>query len=129
MSEANVEIVKRAIDALERRDVEALADLNTADFELFPAMEGGSLRGREGLETFLRNLREAWEEEHYIADEFRDLGDRVLWLGRMEGRGRSSGVEVDAPVGAILDFRDGKIARIRTYFDHSEAVRAGGLAE
>ena len=40
MSQANVEIVKRAIDAFNRRDVEGLVELTTADFKWFPAMPG-----------------------------------------------------------------------------------------
>jgi ketosteroid isomerase-like protein len=59
----------------------------------------------------------------------RDLGDRVLCLGRMEGRGRGSGVPVDAPLGAIFEFRDDKISRMRAYLDHDEALRAAGLSE
>jgi hypothetical protein len=29
----------------------------------------------------------------------------------------------------LIDVRDGKISRIRTYSDHGEALRAAGLAE
>jgi ketosteroid isomerase-like protein len=50
MSQANVEIVKRATDAFNRRDVDVFDDLTTSDFEWFPAMdrlvEAGSYRGR-----------------------------------------------------------------------------------
>lgn len=38
MSQANVEITKRGIDAFNRRDVKALADVVTPDFEWFPAL-------------------------------------------------------------------------------------------
>jgi hypothetical protein len=38
-------------------------------------------------------------------------------------------VTVDGPMGAVYDFRDGKISRIRLYLDHSEALRAAGLSE
>jgi ketosteroid isomerase-like protein len=133
MSQANVEVAKRGMDPLNQRDVDTLSDLCTLDIELLPAMsgavDGGSLRGRDGVETLLADIREAWEEQRLIADEFRDLGNRVLGLGRLEGRGRVSGVRVDAPLGVIFDFRDGKIAQVRTYLDHGEALRAAGLSE
>jgi ketosteroid isomerase-like protein len=45
------------------------------------------------------------------------------------GRGKGSGVRVDGPSGAVFDFRDGKISRIRLFLDHDEALRAAGLAE
>ena len=133
MASANVEIVKRFIDAYNRRDVEALAGLVTPDFEFFAAMigvvEGGSYRGREGMEAYFKDIGDTWEVLRVLGDEFRDLGDRVLWLGRAEGRGKGSGVPVDAPLGAVSDFRDGKISRARAFLDHGEALRAAGLSE
>jgi ketosteroid isomerase-like protein len=33
------------------------------------------------------------------------------------------------PQAIIYDFRGGKISRIRTFFDHGEALRAAGLSE
>ena len=127
MSEANVEIAKRALDAFNRRDVDAFMELTTSDFELFPAMAGSvdvsSVKGRDGLETLFGEIRDIWEEQHVIADEFRDLGDRV---GRIVGRGRSSGIPVATPAAIISDFRDGKMWRTRTYLDHGEALRAAG---
>jgi ketosteroid isomerase-like protein len=50
-------------------------------------------------------------------------------LGRLEGRGKGSGVPVDSSLGMVFDFRGGEIARIRGYLDHREALRAAGLAE
>jgi len=50
-------------------------------------------------------------------------------LGRQEGRGRASGARVEAPIGVIFEFRDGKISRSRSYLDHGEALRAAGLVE
>jgi hypothetical protein len=63
-----------------------------------------------------------------VPEEFRDLGDRVLLLGRMQGRGKGSGAQVDAPIANILDFRGGRIWRSRVYFDRAEALRAAGVS-
>jgi ketosteroid isomerase-like protein len=129
-----VEIVKRAVDAFNRRDlVDDYDELFTPDYEWLPAMmgavEGGSFRGREGIEAYAEMASETWEELRLLPVEFRDLGDRVLCLGRMEGRGRGSGVPVDAPLGAIFEFRNGKISMMRAVLDHGEALRAAGLSE
>jgi hypothetical protein len=40
MSQANVEIVKRAMDAFKRRDADFIVEAATADFERFPALPG-----------------------------------------------------------------------------------------
>ena len=133
MSQENVDVVKRAIDAYNRGDIGTYADLTTADFELFPALErtveAGSYRGREGIEIHFGNISDTWEELHVLGDEFRDLGERVLVLGRVEGRGGGSGVQVDAPAGFVIDFRGGKMSRIRSFLDHDEALREAGLKD
>ena len=133
MSQQNVEIVKRGIDAFNRRDVNVLADLTTTDFEWFPALpgtvEGGGYRGREGIETYFAEIRDTWEGLSVFGDELRDLGDTVLVLGRTEGRGRASSVQVDAQLGIVYDVRQAKISRARAFLDHGEASRAAGLAE
>jgi ketosteroid isomerase-like protein len=133
MSQENVESVKRVIDGYNRRDLDDFDDLLTSDYEWSPALvrglEGGSYRGREGIETYFAEVRDTWEENRTVPGEFRDLGDRVLMLGRMEGRGKGSGAPVDAPLGIVFDFRDEKVSRARSYLDHDEALRAAGLAE
>jgi len=149
MSQANVEAAKRAIDAFNRRDVDDFARLTTSgrdldayddlydpDLEWFPAgplaLQGegyAGYRGREGLETYLRDRRLMWEAIRTVEAEFRDLGDCVLMLGRLQVRVRNSGVTFDSPSRVIFDFRDGKISRMRAYLAHGDALRAASLAE
>lgn len=130
MSQANVEIVERAIDAFSRGDADAFAALTTPDLEWatgLGAIEGEIFRGRLGVETYFARLKSAWAEFLFIPSEFRDLGDVVLVLGRLEGRGLGSGVPVDAAVGAVWDLRDGEIWRLRAYLDHDKALKAADL--
>ena len=131
MSQDNVEIAKRSVDAFNRRDVQTLLDLGTPTWVLSSQLLDASadFRGREGIERFYAMLSESWEEFRSVVDDYRDLGDRVLCLGRNTARGKGSGVTVDALTAAILDFRDGKVSRIRLYLDQSEALRAAGLSE
>jgi ketosteroid isomerase-like protein len=134
MSRDTVDVAKRVIDAYNRRDVDGLfAELATPDFEWYPALiralDGGGVRGREGVERFVVDTRENWEELQIIAEEFRDLGDRVLVLGRMKGRGKGSGVPVDQPFVSILDFRGDRIWRSQVYLDRVEGLEAAGLSE
>jgi ketosteroid isomerase-like protein len=129
-----VDVAKRVVDAYNRRDVDGLfAELATPDFEWYPAIVraldgGGGYRGREGVERFAVDTRESWAELQIIAEEFRDLGDRVLLLGRMKGRGKGSGVPVDQPFANVLDFRGDRIWRCRVYIDRAEGLRAAGLS-
>ena len=132
MSRENVEIVMHAIDAFNESDVHAFAALTTPDFEWSPSMvavEGELFRGREGIESYFVSLAEAWEKFHIHQDGFRDSGDLVVMLGRLEGRGKGGGVPVDASLGMVFEFRGGTISRIRGYLDHAEALEAVGLRE
>jgi ketosteroid isomerase-like protein len=131
MSHQNVEIAKRAVAAFNRRDLDALLDLATPDSVLSSQLldAGADFQGREGAERFYRMLDESWEEFRSDVEEYRDLGDRVLALGRNMGRGKGSGVTIEARTAAILDFQGGKVSRIRLYLDPDEALRAAGLAE
>jgi hypothetical protein len=55
------------------------------------------------------------------------VGDQVLTLGRMEGRGSRGGVPVDAPMGIVIDFRGAEIFRARSFLDHGEGLNGVGL--
>ncbi|HWX97876.1 MAG TPA: nuclear transport factor 2 family protein [Solirubrobacteraceae bacterium] len=132
MSRQNVDAATRAIDAFNRTDVDAFAALTTPDFEWSPSMvavEGEIFRGREGITRYFDSLSSAWRRFHIVRGRFRDEGEVVVMLGGLEGLGKGSGVPVDASLGMVFDFRDGRIARIRGYLNHDDALRAGGLAE
>jgi ketosteroid isomerase-like protein len=133
MPRDKVDVALRAMDAYNRRAVDLLPELATPDFEWHPglvrALDGGGYRGREGVERFYADTAENWEELQAVAEESRDLGDRVLLLGRLKGRGKGSGAPVEQPYVSIMDFRGDRIWRIRVYLDRAEGLSAAGLSE
>jgi ketosteroid isomerase-like protein len=132
MSQENVEIATRAIEAFNARDVNGFAVLTTPDFQWSPSMvaiEGTTFRGREGIDRYFRSLNEAWERFHVHRGRFRDAEGLVVMLGRLEGRGMGGGVPVDSSLGMVFDLRGGMISRIRGFLDHAEALGAAGLPE
>ena len=133
MSQENVETVKHALDAFNRRDIKSFLELVTDDYEWFPSMvsvlEGGSFRGREGVEAYFRESANAWQELRVMGHDFRDLGDRVVVLGRTEGHGRASGIPADTEIGMVVDLRGGKLSCVRAYLDYGHTLRAAGIEE
>jgi ketosteroid isomerase-like protein len=132
MSRANVEAVIRLLAAFNERDLDGFAAATTPDFEWSPSMvaiEGEVFVGRAGIETYFGRMIEAWEAFQVVDGELRDLGPRVLWSGRLEGRGRVSGAPVVAPLDILYDLRGGLISRMRSFLDHDEALAAAGLEE
>jgi hypothetical protein len=93
------------------------------------ALDGSGYRGREGVEQFKLGTSENWEELQSLPEEFRDLGDSVLVLGRLRGRGKASGAPVDEQQAVVLDFRGPRVWRSRVYLDHARGLRVAGLSE
>jgi ketosteroid isomerase-like protein len=135
MSQENVEAFKRFADANNRRDVEGLLAELDADVEWESAVlrsMGGQAtvhRGHDGVREMLRDLYEAFSEFQVSFDEIRDLGDRVVAIGRWITRGEESGVETTPPLASIVDFKNGKAIRVRSYLDPEDALEDAGLRE
>jgi ketosteroid isomerase-like protein len=132
MSQENVEAFKGAVEAANRRDIEALLAELDPDVEWHSAltMLGGDAvyRGHEGVRQFLREVWDVLDTE-FEFPEVRDVGDQVVALGQARGRGRGSGVPAETPLGYVVDFRCGKAIRIRSYLDPEEALEVAGLRE
>jgi ketosteroid isomerase-like protein len=135
MSQENVESFKRAVEAYNRRDVEALLEELDPEVEWHPAFEvllGGEAtvsRGHKGVRELLRDTDETLAEIHIEFSEIQDLGDRVVAIGRLRTRGKESGAETESPVGTVAKFKAGRAILIRTYLDPREALEAAGLRE
>ena len=95
------------------------------------ALLGGAtvFRGHDGVREMLRDLYEAFGDIQIEISEIRDLGDRVVAIGRYHARGWASGAEVETPIGFVIEFKSGKAFRLRAYLDAEDALEAVGLAE
>lgn len=130
MSEANVELARRAYAHWAGGDLEGTLELSTDDFEFIPAIaagvEGGSVKGPDAVRSFFAGLEETWETFRIEMDEFREIGDRVMAIGRLTAKGRGSELELDQPMYAVVTFREGKIARMESFLDRDAAEAAAG---
>src|SRR5437899_1410000 len=118
MSRENVEIVHQAVEAFNRHDAEAMQALCTSDVEVVPlraAMEGTAYRGPNALARFIADSDESWENARLDIEEVREVGESLLAKGRLRGRGRTSGADVDAALAVVIRFQAGKVASMRTY--------------
>ena len=86
-------------------------------------------RGHEGVRRLFRVIYDAFDEIHVEYSEVRDLGDRVVAIGRIRMRGKGSGAETESPAAVVIDIRTGRRIRIQTYLDPQEALEAVGLSE
>jgi ketosteroid isomerase-like protein len=133
MSEENVELVRKSIEAWNQRDLETLMSYTTSDVEWEAggpaAVEQPLYAGRDELTRGTEALWETWEEFRLQETEVRDLGDSVLWMGRMQLRGGASHVELDQEFAIRYWVRDGEIARGKAFLSWQEALEDDGLQE
>jgi ketosteroid isomerase-like protein len=121
MSQENVEIVRRMYDAFHTGD----ADGALAHFD--PDVVGKG-QGREQLNAIVTAWMGTWDEWREEIAEMRDLGSRVLVLSVQHGRGKGSGVEVEAPYALLYDVHGGKITRLTMFPTQEQALEAAGLS-
>jgi ketosteroid isomerase-like protein len=133
MSHENVELVRRAIEAFNRRDLAALAEVAHDDFEFVSVLtavdaEGGTYRGSVAWTTYFKDMDEAWKEWRVEDPQVLDGGeDRVAGLFRVVGTGRHSDAQVELSMGLVYVVRDGKLWRMHSYADAAEALKAAGV--
>ena len=130
MSASNVEVIRRLVEAFNARDLDLLLEGLQPDVELHPLraqLEGKAYRGHEGMREMLADFDQDWESLHLEPEEFKDAGDTVVVLGRLRARGRTSGVDLDVPMGFVWKLRDGKGAYAETFSEPQDALRSAGL--
>jgi ketosteroid isomerase-like protein len=90
-------------------------------------LEGKSYRGHDGLERFLDEMTEQWDEVRFEIEESRDAGEQVVSIGRFRARGRASGVDLNVPLGVLTKVRQEKIFYMRFFSEPADAFEAAGL--
>jgi len=132
MSQEYVELVERAVAAVNARDIDAYLAGCTEDIELcMPvAAVAGVYEGRDGIERFFADIEDAGPDFRIDIERAQAIGgDRVLAFLRTTFTGRASGVPADARTANIYDFDAGKIRRVRIFLNRQEALQAVGLRE
>jgi ketosteroid isomerase-like protein len=131
MSVENVEVVRQALAAYARGDIEEGLSYLHPEGELHSAVignaEGKVFRGHDGIRRWFAELGETFEEMTTELTEYRDLGDRVVAFGHIHARGRESGLELDSPTGWVMTLRDGKVLKAEGFLSRAETLEAAGL--
>jgi len=127
MSQENVEVMRRAVEAFNRREL-LLNDLDPevewVEDQRFPGAE--TFRGPAGVERSVKNWWDAWSEitmHSWRSSTWRSSRGRRSYPGsrawkRCERHGR---------VRWLYEFRRGKIVRVQILGSRAEALEAAGL--
>jgi ketosteroid isomerase-like protein len=134
MSQENAELVRRAYDAWNDRDLDAMAAFAAADFTLdwSNALSVDVLGTYEGTPAWQELFREMWDMWDQVSMEPKELiaaGDHVVAPVRFRAIGRG-GVEVEAAQTAhVWTIGEGQLLRCKLYQSKQEALEALGLSE
>ena len=133
MSEENVEVVRKALEASSRGDLASFSEA------LDPAVEWTPVKGDPGYEVHhgveaVRAMVESWAEAfpdlRWEAERILDAGgDRVAAIVQLTGRGAASGATTEYRYGTVFTVRGGKIVGVREYASLRKALEAVGLSE
>ena len=131
MSEENVELVRRHIEAWRAQDAaRALSrtsiSMSYLDVSRTDAIDTTAYGHEETAELF-RRYAETFEDFWWEVEQLRDLGPgTVLAVLNETGRGKGSGVPVDRPLASLYTLIDGKIVRVTTFSSEEDALEAAG---
>ncbi len=133
MSQENVELVKRSIQAYNARDLDALRALSHPDVEYHGLADWPDrplvFRGHEGIERFVTQTDDDFDEFRQEPQEFIDAGDRVVIVFEITAIGKQSRAPVRFTDAFVTTISDGLIARVQVCGTREKALEVAGLSE
>jgi ketosteroid isomerase-like protein len=132
MSQENVETVRRAVEAVNRRDLTGYLACCTEDVELrTPLMDiAGFYRGADGIRQFFADLEDSAPNFRLDVEGVEAVdADRVIAFLQTDASGRVSGVPLVIPTINVYELAGGRIRRIRVFSDREKAFEAVGMPE
>lgn len=84
----------------------------------------GTVRGREAIARWFKTLNDTMEYDQFEPFERIAQGDTVIVLYHGSGRAKSTGRPFESDIVRIYTIRDGKIIRVRNYYDTASYVSA-----
>jgi len=130
MSQENVEIVRRLIDAFNRGEpTHDLLDPEIVWTTTGTFVDAKTHQGHEGVGQYLEALADDFENVHFEPKEMIGAGEHVIVPARLTGRGRLSGAPVGLTVTLLCSLRAGKVVRIHNYAEKAQALDAVVLRE
>lgn len=133
MSEENVELARRLVDAWNRRDLETLLALSDPEGEYVnspTAVEPGTRRGHDEVAAVFRAQWEILLDARQEIDRVYDRGDEIIVLTRVSRRiSPESEARLEDQALISWKFRDGKVIRGQILGFGTEVQEALKVAE
>ena len=129
-TDAALEVVTEVYAAASRGDWEMARGLFDEEIVWEPPSGGPTAGVYEGPQRAIAEVgtwTEPFEGFEWRPERLAMNGDKVLVAGRMSGKGRGSGIPVEAEEFHVWTLRGDRIARLQMFLDEGEAKTAAGL--
>jgi ketosteroid isomerase-like protein len=129
MSQENLEAARRAYDAFNRRDLDAVLALvdPEVDFTTRFVERAESYHGHDGVRVWWEDLLRVFPDFKIEVVELSDLGDVTIGAVRVRGRGMGSDAPFEEVIWQVGKWRHGKLVAWHSFGSESEAREAGGI--
>ena len=122
-------VIRSFYDRMSDRDLEGALEYAHPDFVFdwsnSRGTQPGVYHGWDGLRSYWKQNEDAWDEFTIELREVIPRGDGcVVTLNSVRGRGKGSGVEVEAVGAMVWWVADGKLLRGKLYQSREEALAA-----
>jgi ketosteroid isomerase-like protein len=132
LSQQNVEIVRRATDAYNRRDLDGFLETWARDAVLdwshSRGPEVGVYRGHDQIRGFVSQFLAAWDDARIELDDPVELKDDLLIVENITYLRGRDGIETQARSAWVVTFLDGRQTSLTLYQTKQEALEAARLA-
>jgi ketosteroid isomerase-like protein len=130
MPEARAERIRRTFERWNSGDREIDAQESHPEIVIRSTLTSAEYHGYDGMRAWMAEIDDQFGDWRLSIDRFEDVSEgRLLVLGAVHVRGRTSGVEFDQPMGWLVTFSDEQVIELVTIPDHARALEAAGLSE
>jgi len=120
-------LVESLYDSFNRRDRAGIVAVCDERMEFFPSGtaeaigRGAPYVGPDGLQEYLADVAQTWEELLITPNELERRGERLLVRGRVYARSREHGIR-DVPIAWVWEVRDGRFVHGEVFPDPERAT-------
>ncbi len=116
---ANFEVLQAFMKASKAKDHDTFVDLWHDEMEYYWSVHAKPITSKEKLRKFIRNYEAAFDQQDWTVTNWIEKGDLMFCEGIEMIYDKSRDTLIRNPFMQAIEFKDGKVAKMRDYYDGS----------
>ncbi len=132
MSQANVQALRSAYEAISRGDWDAVIELAEPDFELVPPSQSPNsapLRGVEETGAWFADQQETVGDLSIEVEKLIEVEALIVAFIRLRIRPHGADAELELRIAHLWTLREGRLIRCEVFPEREKALEAAGIEE